>query len=80
MQYWKNELTVIVLTESSVIIVIWLNSQIRSLRDHHEYLSWQQCCAGPTYEKEVEPYFFDLILGTTSSGREDKRGKELGGS
>jgi hypothetical protein len=25
--------------------------------------------AGPAYEKEVEPFFFDLILGTTSSGR-----------
>jgi hypothetical protein len=39
MQYWKNELTVIVVTEFSVIIVIWLNPRIRSLRDHHQYLS-----------------------------------------
>jgi hypothetical protein len=36
--------------------------------------------AGPAYEKEVEPYFFDLILGRTSSGRKDKWRKELGGS
>ncbi|EFX64138.1 hypothetical protein DAPPUDRAFT_118505 [Daphnia pulex] len=36
--------------------------------------------AGPANEKKVEPYFFVLILGTTSSGREDKRRRELGGS
>ena len=36
--------------------------------------------AGPANEKEVEPYFFDFIFGTTSSGREDNRRRELSGS
>ena len=36
--------------------------------------------AGPAYEKEVEPYFFDLVLGTTSSDRDDKYRRKLRGS
>ena len=36
--------------------------------------------AGSAYEKEVEPYFFYLTLGITSSGWEDKHGRELSGS
>ena len=35
--------------------------------------------AGPAYEKEVEPYFFDLNLGTISYGREGKHRRELSG-
>jgi hypothetical protein len=33
--------------------------------------------AGPAYEKEVEPYFFDLVLGTTSSDRDNKYRRKL---
>lgn len=36
--------------------------------------------AGPVYEKEVEPYFFYLVLGTTSSDRDDKYRRKLSGS